>query len=385
MALRPAYVIAARRTALGRVGGLHRQRRIEDLAAPVIAEVLKDAGVSPARVDHALLGNVTAGGNSARLVTLAAGLPESTPAMSIDQHTASGLAAIVSGIRLINAGEAEVVIAGGAESISMAPWRIAKPRGVHQTPRFVGPGGEDAGQDGELALIESGERLARRLGLTRELQDEWAYRSHLAASLARDARRLQREILPLKASAEEARDQSAGEPDLEDLRDLAPIRSDGTLTPGNTSAPHDGAAIVLIVSQDVWDELGKPAALQLRSAVTVGVSPEEEIEAPIVAFRRMLGRAKGIEVPEIDVVELGESSAVQALAVRNALGLSDGALNPDGGAIVRGLPLGASGAVLVVRLFTRMARIKPSERQKLGAAVLGAAGGLGMAALFERA
>jgi acetyl-CoA C-acetyltransferase len=384
MASRPAYVIAARRTALGRVGGLHRQRRIEDLAAPLTAEVLKDAGVSPARVDHVLLGNVTAGGNSARLVALAAGLPDSAPAMTIDQHAASGLAAIVFGMRMVNAGEASVVVAGGAEAISMAPWRMAKPRGVHQTPRFIGPGGEDAGQDGDLALIESGERLARRLGLTRELQDEWAYRSHLAASLARDARRLQREILPLKATADEARDQSATEPDLDELRDLAPIRADGTLTPGNTSAPHDGAAVVLIVSQDVWDELGKPAGMQLRSAVTVGVSPEEEIEAPIVALQRMLGRVKGVEAPDIDVVELGESSAVQALAVRNALGLSDGSLNPDGGAIVRGLPIGAAGAVLVARLFTRLARVKPSERQKLGAAVLGAAGGLGMAALFER-
>jgi acetyl-CoA C-acetyltransferase len=265
----------------------------------------------------------------------------------------------------------------------MAPWRMAKPRGVHQMPRFIGPGGEDAGKDGDLSLVEAGDRLAQRLGLSREQQDEWAYRSHLAASLARDARRLQKEIVPLKTTAEEARDQSSGEPDLEDLSELPSLRTDGTLTSGNTSAPHDGAAMAVIVSQGVWDELGRPPALRLLSAATVGVSPAEEIEAPIVAFRRMLGRTHGVHVQDIDVVELGESSAVQALVVRNALGLSDGALNPDGGSIVRGLPLGAAGAVLLVRLFTRLARLNSGDRQRLGVAVLGAAGGLGVAALFE--
>ena len=137
MAVRPAYIIAARRTALGRIGGIHRNRRVEDLAVPVALEVLKDAGVSPARVERLILGNTSAGNNPARLVALAAGLPESVPATTIDQQCASGLEAILSAIRTIAIGEAEIILAGGAEAVSLAPWRIAKPRSVHQTPRFI--------------------------------------------------------------------------------------------------------------------------------------------------------------------------------------------------------------------------------------------------------
>lgn len=383
MPLRSAYIIAARRTALGRVGGLHRHRRIEDLTAPVITDALKDAGLSPARVDHVLLGNTTSGGNPARLIALAAGLPESTPALTLDQQCASGFQAILAALRLIALNEAEVVVAGGAEALSMAPWRIAKPRSVHQVPRFIGLGGDDDGSGANLESVEAGEQLARRLNIGREKQDDYSFRSHLAAGLARDARRFLKEIVPLKPVAEEGRDQSAVEPAVEALSGLAPLRAAGTLTLGNTSLLHDGAAIAVVVSPEVWDELRRPSALQLIAHATVGVSPAEEMEAPIIAFRRMLSRTKGSAAAEIDVVELNEASAVQAIAFREAFGLSDGAFNPDGGAIARGNPLGAAGAVLVARLFTRMARIKSSDRARTGAAVLGATGGQGVAALFE--
>lgn len=383
MTPKSAFIVAARRTALGKPGGLHRQRRLGDLAAPVVSAVLDDAKLSPARVEQMILGNTTESGNPARLVSLAAGLPESARALTLDMQGASGLAAIVDAARQIGAGDAEIVVAGGAEAISMAPWRIAKPRGVHQTPRFIGLGAgsdEDGVDDG---TIEAMDRAAAALGIGREKQDEYAFRSHLAASLARDARRFVKEIVPLRASADEGRDQSAVEPGLDDLAAMAPLRADGTATAGNISLPHDGAAFAVVVSHAVWEELGKPQAMQILSWSSAGVALAEEIEAPAMAMRRLLARSRGLTVPELDLIELGEASASQAIAFRDVLGISDGTLNPDGGAVVRGNPLGASGAVQAARLFTRMARSKQPDRARLGAAIAAASGGLAIAALFE--
>ena len=208
---------------------------------------------------------------------------------------------------------------------------------------------------------------------------------HLAAGLARDARRFVKEIVALEATATESRDQSAVEPELAALSALPAYRADGTLSSGNTSQLHDGAAAVVVVSSEVWNELGKPPALRLVTSAALGVAPAEEVEAPLIAFRRMMSTAKGMAIADIDVVELSERSAVQAILLRDALQLSDSALNPDGGAVVRGHPLGAAGAVLVTRLFTRMARNEGGERARFGSAVLGSAGGQAIAALFESA
>ncbi len=386
MLVRPGYIIAARRTAIGRIGGLHRQRRIEDLTAPVIHEVLKDAGLAASRVERFILGNTSAGGNPARLIALTAGLPETISATTMDQQCASGLEAILAGLRLIGTGEAEIVLAGGAEALSMAPWRIAKPRNVYQTPRFVdigdGASGNDDGADNHAAEI--GEALARTNAISRQQQDDFALRSHLKASLARDGKRFLKEIVALKTVAEETRDQSSGEPAADDFQDVPPIVANGTLTAANISAPHEGAAIVLVVSEAVWLELGKPPALKLAGSASVGTGPAHDGEAAIAAMQRLGKQMPGLELAALPLIEMSESSAAEAIALCKSLGFADEALNPDGGAIARGHPLGAASAVLVVRLFTRMARAKASERPKLGAAVLSALGGQGIAALFER-
>jgi acetyl-CoA C-acetyltransferase len=380
-----AYIIAARRTALGRVGGLHKNRRLEDLTAPVVGAVLADCGVPAARVDEIVLGNATQGGNPARLVALAAGLPETVSATTIDRQCGSGLDAILAAIRSVEGGEADVVIAGGAESISTAPWRIAKPRSLYQLPHFLPlePAAEPEGAE-EPALFESSEALSRKLGIGRAQQDAWAMRSHLKAEAAREARRLVGEIVPLRANAEEARDQSAGEPDAEDLEQLSPfIPPDGTLTPGNTSAVHDGAALVVVVSEELWEELGKPRALRLVASAAQGVAPGEEAGAPIEAMRKLYDRLNGFNPKDIGTVEMSESSAAQAIAFAAALGLEEDIVNPAGGAVVRGHPFGAAGAVLVVRLFSTMARGEEGPRTHYGVAALGALGGIGLAALFE--
>jgi acetyl-CoA C-acetyltransferase len=380
-----AYIIAARRTALGRIGGLHRNRRIAELAAPVVRAALEDSGLAPERVDELIAGNATEGGNPARLIALAAGLSDTATAATIDRQCASGLDAILAAIRAIAAGEADVIVAGGGEAISTAPWRIAKPKSLYQLPHFMALEPATIDQPEELQPFEASEQMTRKLGISRARQDAYALHSHLRAEAARSARRFVGEIVPLRANADEARDQSAVEPALEDLERLTPyVPPDGTLTPGNTSALHDGAAFAVIVSERVWTELGKPRALKLLASAAQGVAPENEAGAPIEVMKKLYGRLNGVKRDDIMLIEMSESSAAQAIALSESLELDLDRINPDGGALVRGHPFGAAGAVLVVRLFTGMVRAKKSSTSpRYGVATLGAIGGMGLAALFE--
>jgi acetyl-CoA C-acetyltransferase len=379
----PAYIIAARRSALGRIGGLHKQRRIEELTAPVVAAALQDSKLEATRIDSVLVGNATQGGNPARLIALAAGLPESVTASTIDRQCGSGLDAIVTAIRSVAAGEADAIVAGGAEAISTAPWRVAKPRNLQQLPHFIG-WEPTFGEERETpALLAGAEELAAKLGISRAQQDAYALRTHLLAEVARSDKRFVSEIVPIRANAEEARDQSAVEPDFKTLAQIAPYQPpDGTLTPGNTSSFHDGAAMAVVVSERVWTELNKPRALRLIAHTVRGVAPDDEAYAPIAAMQKLNEHLNGYKPADIGVVELSETSAAQAIALMQELQLDENIVNPDGGAIARGHPFGAAGAVLVARLFTRMARAK-SGAPRLGVATLGVTGGMGMAAAFE--
>ena len=384
MALSNSYIIAARRTAVGRVGGLHRRRRIEELAGPVIAAALADAGIDPARVDEVIAGNVSAGSNPARLIALAAGLPGTVSALTVDRDSASGLEAILQGARLIATGEASIVVAGGAESLSTAPWRVAKPRTVYQTPHFDS---QNAAYDhtGEADLhIAAAELLASELQLTRDALDAYALRSHIRAYLAQEAKKFVGEIVPMRVAAEETRDENLdGDLTADDLAEIPPFVEGGRLTPGNTALPHDGAAFVVIVSEKVWRELREQPALRLYASVACGVEPGREASAPVAAVRKLADRVNGSGLRGFGAFELGEMSASQAIAVRDQFGIEDDLLNPDGGAIARGLPIGASGAIIVTRLFTRMARHRARDYARQGIAVQGSKSGLGVAAAFD--
>jgi acetyl-CoA C-acetyltransferase len=379
----PAYIIAARRSAIGRVGGLHKQRRIEELGAPIVAAALQDSGLAAQQIDAVVVGNATQGGNPARIIALAAGLPESVSASTIDRQCGSGLDAIVTAVRSVAAGEADAIVAGGAEAISTAPWRVAKPKGLHLIPHFMGHEPTFAEERELPPLLAGAEDLASRLGISRAQQDAYALRTHLLAESARSQQRFVGEIVPIRANAEEARDQSAVEPDFKTLAQIAPYQApDGTLTPGNTASMHDGAAMAVVVSGGVWEKLGKPRALRLIAHAVRGVSPDEEASAPIAAMKSLRERLNGYKLADIGVVELSETSAAQAIALMQELEIEDSVLNPDGGAIARGHPFGAAGAVLVARLFSRMARAKTAG-PRIGVATLGVLGGMGMAAAFE--
>lgn len=384
MPLVPAYIIAARRSALGRIGGLHKLRRVEELSAPVIAAALGDCGLKAREVDEVIVGNASEGGNPARLIALSAGMSEACSASTIDRQCGSGLEAILGAIRMIGCGDAEVVVAGGAESLSNAPWRIAKPKSLYQTPHFLRLEPETADHGEEPQLFEASEALSRKLGLSRGQQDAWALKSHMKAGAAREGRRFVGEIVPLRGNPDEARDQSAIEPGLEDLEKMPPfLPPNGTLTPGNTSAMHDGAAFAVVVSEARWEALGRPPALRLVASAAQGVPPDREGNAPAEAARKLLTRLGDFDAGKIGLVELSESSAAQALAFGAELGIDGDTINPDGGAVVRGHPFGAAGAVLAVRLFTRMARGPDGQRPEFGMAALGTMGGMGLAALFE--
>jgi acetyl-CoA C-acetyltransferase len=382
--LGPAYIVAARRTALGRPGGLHRNRRIESLTAPVVLAALEDAKLEAGAVDEIIFGNTTAGGNPARIVGLASGLRDAVPALTVDRQCASGLDAILLGMRAVALGEARVVIAGGGESLSTAPWRVARPKSLFQTPRFIGLEPEDGEATDTPHSVTASEDLARQLGIGRDRQDAYALHAHLRAELAASERRFVREIVPLRMAGEEARDETTDVGDIDALAGLAPIvLPGGTHTSGNISALQEGAAVVVIVSEKVYTELGRPRALRLAASVTQGVGAQDEARAPVMALERLLRTNSGFTRDQLALVEMSETSAAQALAVRDAFGLDEDELSPDGGALVRGYPLGAASAVSVVRLFTRLSRAPLDARQRYGAVTQGAIGGLGVAALFE--
>ena len=378
-----AYIIAARRTALGRIGGLHRTRRIEDLAAPVVRAVCEDGAIRPDDVDEIIVGNATAGGNPARIIALGSGLPETVNATTIDQQDASGLVAIIQAVRAVAHGDSQIAIAGGAESLSTAPWRIARPRNIHQMPHFISP--EPFGDDDIRCAvpIEGTEQLAQALNISRSRQDAFATRSIDRAIAARKSRKFIDEIVPLRGRPEEARDQTTIECDLDALQAELPFREeDGTLTPANTSSWHDGAAFVLIVSEEKWKALGEPPAMRLVANAASGVPAGHEAKAPIAAVEKLYTRLNGFDRSTISVVEMSESSAAQAIALADCLGLDEARINPDGGAIARGHPFGAAGALVVVRLFSQLVRAGGGSDRQFGVATQGAVGGLGVAALF---
>jgi len=377
--MRGAFVIAARRTAIGLVGGLHRTQPVEALGAAALRAALADSGLAAADIGEVIMGNaVGGGGNPARLIALAAGLPESVPALTIDRQCASGLDAIVSGARLIASGAAEAVIAGGAESPSTAPWRVEKPASLHRgLPRFFAEAQFAPGAAGERQMIEAAERIAGECGITRAEQDVYALRSHERAVAAIRAGQFDAEIAPV--AREELRDDGP-KPALrpEVLARAAPLIPGGTVTAGNSCPVSDGAAAVVMVSPALHARLGRPPGLAFRGAAAAGVDPARLGLGAVPAFERLLARL-GVESGAFDAIEFNEAFASQVLATIRALDLRAGITNPQGGAIALGHPYGASGAILVVRLFTRMVREGAGDE---GLAMLAAAGGLGVAAAF---
>lgn len=352
-----ARLIAARRTAVVPRNGAFARLSLEDLAAPVVEACLADAGLALSQVDEVILANALgAGGNPARRVALAAGLPDTVAGLTIDRQCAGGLDAILLARALVDSGAADIVLAGGVESYSRRPLRLkTDPDGGPPTPYDQAPFTPWPDRDPDMA--QAAEALARRLSILRERQDSWAAHSH-AKALAAD---LSAEIVPLGGITQDAFPRILSPK----LLARSPLLT-GSVTAATAAVAADAAAVCLIVS----DRIAQGRGLALLAGATLGGNPEEPGLAPVAAIRRIWGG----EI--LQQAEIMEAYAVQAIAVIDGAGLDPQIVNPGGGGLARGHPIGASGAILAVRLFHGL-------RQGRGLAAIAAAGGIGTALLVE--
>jgi len=386
-----AVVLSAVRTPIGRYGGALAHVRPDDLAAVAIAAAVERAGIDPGSVDDVYFGCANQAGednrNVARMAVLLAGLPDTVAGVTLNRLCASGLSAVVSASHAIMAGDVEVAIAGGVESMSRAPLVMAKPEAAfprgNQTVwdttlgwRFPNPRHEEMFPLESMG--ETGENVAERYGVAREEQDAFALRSQQRWAKANAAGRFADELVPVGDVAvdEHPRPQSSSDA----LAGLRPaFRPGGTVTAGNASGINDGAAALVITSEEKARELGiEPLGAFVGSAVA-GVDPRIMGIGPIPAVRKLLART-GIEASQLDLVELNEAFASQSLAVIRELGLDEEKVNVNGGAIALGHPLGMSGARLVVSLLHELRR----RDGHYGLATMCVGVGQGVAALFER-
>ena len=386
-----AVILSAVRTPVGRYGGGLAEVRPDDLAAVAVAAAVERAGVPPGEIEDVWLGCANQAGednrNVARFAALLAGLPDTVAGVTVNRLCASGLSAVVGACHAVIAGDGDLFVAGGVESMTRAPLVMAKPdapyargdRTVHDTTlgwRFLNE--RYAERHSRETMGETGENVAERWGVTRADQDAFALRSQARWAEADAAGRFADELVP---AGELERDEHP-RPDTtaEKLGSLRPaFREGGTVTAGNASGINDGAAALVIASEERARDLGvEPLGTYVGSAVA-GVDPAVMGIGPVPAVRKLLDRT-GVSVEALDLVELNEAFASQSLAVIRDLGIDEERVNVNGGAIAIGHPLGMSGARLVVTLLHELRR----RGGRYGLATMCVGVGQGQAALFER-
>jgi 3-oxoadipyl-CoA thiolase len=394
-----AVIIDALRTPIGRYAGVLAPVRPDDLAARVIAAAIERNGLDPATVDEVYMGCTNQAGednrNIARMASLIAGLPREVPGVTVNRLCASGLEAVVQAARQVRLGEADLVLAGGVESMSRAPLVMLKPergfpRGNGELVdttigwRFTNP--RLAQSYSTESMGETAENVAERYDVSREDQDAYSLESHRRAVAAADAGRFDDEIVTVEVP------QPKGEPvtihadegprpdtSLERLAKLRPIfRDGGSVTAGNASQLNDGAACVVVASEERARELRRDPLARIVSSASAGVDPAVMGIGPVPSTRRALQRA-GLEPKDIDLVELNEAFASQVLASMRELGFDHDRLNVNGGAIALGHPLGCSGARLIGTLAYELRR----RGGRYGVATMCIGVGQGLAAVIE--
>jgi 3-oxoadipyl-CoA thiolase len=371
-----AYLVDGVRTPVGKLGGALRSVRPDDLLALALAALLERTGVDGAEVEEVIAGCANQAGednrNVARMSLLLAGLPESVPGVTVNRLCASGLNAVVQASRAIRVGEGEVFLAGGVESMTRAPWVLAKPeslppRGVPELVdsslgwRFVNP--RMVALHDPISMGETAENLAEKFDIGREEQDAFAFRSHQRAVASWEAGEFAAETVPVEVKGRKGEvavfDRDEGlraDASMESLGRLRPaFREGGTVTAGNSSSLNDGAAALLVASADACRRLGLNPVARVVAAGSVGVDPSIMGIGPVGASTKVLDRA-GWQLGDVDTVELNEAFAAQSLAVLRELPFDSEIVNPQGGAIAIGHPLGQSGARLTTTLLHRMRR-----------------------------
>jgi 3-oxoadipyl-CoA thiolase len=397
--MRQAVILDAVRTPIGRYGGALKACRPDDLAALVILTLVERTKIDPAVIDDVYLGAANQAGednrNVARMAVLLAGLPETIPGCTVNRLCASGLEAVNIAARMIEAGMGDVYLAGGSESMTRAPLVMLKPdtafpRGNPELVdttigwRFTNP---------QLALLyhpysmgETAEKLARKYGIGRDEQDRFALTSQQRCAAAQKAGKFDEEIVPVEVPQRKGPptvvkldEHPRPETTLEDLAKLPPaFAKDGTVTAGNSSGINDGAAAVLLAEEQTAHKLGLKPLARVGQSATAGVDPACMGIGPVPATRKLLRRAN-LRIEDVDIIELNEAFAAQVLVCMRELGLDGERVNPNGGAIALGHPLGCTGARLVTTLVHQMRR----TGARRGLATLCVGVGQGVATLIE--
>ncbi|MDQ2836770.1 MAG: acetyl-CoA C-acyltransferase [Actinomycetota bacterium] len=400
------FLVGGSRTPHGKYGGQLATVRPDDLAALVVGETVRRAGLSGTEVDEVILGAANQAGEDnrdvARMAVLLAGLPDSVPGYTVNRLCASGLTAVASAAQAIRAGEADVIVAGGVESMTRAPWVMAKPGTPWARPgqladtslgwRFTNPQFEkhDQGTAGSgpqvrkigLSMGETAEQVAELDGITRADSDRFALRSHQRAVAAIEAGHFGPEIVEVvTANGTVAVDEGPrASTDLDRLGALKTIfRPDGVVTAGSSSPLSDGSSAILVVSEAALARYGLTPRARVVASASAGIAPHLMGLGPVPATEKVLARA-GWSIEDLDAVELNEAFAAQSLAVVRRLKLDEAIVNADGGAIALGHPLGSSGSRILVTLLGRLER----GELRRGLATLCVGVGQGMALLVER-
>jgi acetyl-CoA C-acetyltransferase len=378
-------VAAALRTPIGRINGTLAAIEPARLAAPLIRRILAETGLAPEAVDDVILGNAAnSAGNLARLAALEAGLPVSVPGMTVDRQCGSGLEAIALAARLVQAGAGRFYLAGGVESTSRAHLRLRPPGEPGGAPEPVRRARMAPDTIGDPDMGIAAENVAAHAGIGRARQDAFALESHRRAVAARKAGRFDREIVPIETPAglishdECPRENTS----LEKLAALKPaFRPDGTVTAGNACPVNDGASVVLVTSLAEAGRLGLTVLLEVVDSAVAGVDPNLLGLGPVPAMEKLAARNPGLEATNVPFIEFNEAFASQVLASLDALGIDHTIVNREGGALALGHPYGASGAILVTRLFAQM---RETDAGTEALAMMGIGGGMGIATLFRK-
>lgn len=370
-----AFIVAARRTAVAPRNGAFRAVEAAELGAAPLRAVLADGGLAPSDIDEVILGNALyGGGNPARMAALAAGLPDAVPALTIDSQCCAGLDAVMWAADRIASGAARAVIAGGIESFSRAPLRARRPLRVGEAPQFYERPPFAPWPERDPDMIAAAALLARRFGVARAAQDAFAIESHRKALGDPPG---PAEIVPLAGLAHDAFARALT-PEL--CRRLPPLAGGEAygVTRATVAVEADAAAMLLVVSEDVARRLAGMRPVRIVAGCRRGDDPAMPGAAPIAAARALLVD-EGVTAPAVAVAEIMEAFAAQAVACIDGIGLDRACVNRGGGALARGHPIGASGAVLAVRLWHELQREPPGAQ---GLAAIAAAGGLGSALLM---
>lgn len=402
--MRNAVIIDALRTPIGALGGALSRVRADDLAALVIRALVERNQLDPVQIEQVFMGCANQAGednrNVARMAALLAELPVTIPAVTFNRLCASGLTAVNAALHAIRAGEGDVFIAGGVESMSRAPYVIGKAESGFPFGNLTAfdtalgwrfPNPRMAALHGTDPMGETAENIADQFSISRQEQDRFAAQSHARAIAAMDAGKFSSEILPVPVPQKKADplivtmdERPRRDTTLESLARLRPVfRQGGTVTAGNSSGMNDGAAALLVMSEEKAAALGLKPMARIMASAAAGVEPRVMGLGPITATRKALHRA-GIEVSDLGLIELNEAFAVQALAVIRELGLSEELTNVNGGAIALGHPLGCSGArILTTLLYEMKRRAVSTPRPYYGLATLCVGVGQGEATVLE--